>query len=69
MRKAGHKLRMEEVRYAHKILDGKHEEKRNHSEDLGVDGKIILDLKLGKDCLKVWTGFIWLKIGIRVWFF
>jgi hypothetical protein len=31
---------------------------RDHSEDLGIDGRII------KDTRKiVWNGFIWLRIG------
>jgi len=32
-------------------------------EDVGVDGKIILEWILGKQGGKVWTGFIWLRIG------
>jgi hypothetical protein len=39
---------------------------RDHSEeDLGIDGKIIhvLDWILGKWGGKMWTGFIWLRIG------
>jgi hypothetical protein len=36
---------------------------RDHSEDLGVDGKITLEWILGKYSGKVWTGFIWLSIG------
>jgi len=28
---------------------------RDHSEDLGVDGKIILHWILGKQCGNVWT--------------
>jgi hypothetical protein len=38
---------------------------RYHMEDLGVNGKIILqvDWILGKDGGKVWTGSIWLRIG------
>jgi hypothetical protein len=31
---------------------------RDHSEDLGVDGRIILEWILGKYGGKVWTGFI-----------
>jgi hypothetical protein len=34
----------------------------NHTEDLGVDGK-ILEWILGKQVGKVWTGCIWLRIG------
>jgi hypothetical protein len=30
---------------------------RDHSEDLGVEGKIILECILGKWGGKVWTGF------------
>jgi hypothetical protein len=37
---------------------------RDHSEDLGVDGRSILKCILGKVGGKVWTGFIWLRIGI-----
>jgi hypothetical protein len=36
---------------------------RDQSEDLGVDGKMILEMILGKYGGKVWTGFIWLRIG------
>jgi hypothetical protein len=35
----------------------------DHSEDLGVDEKIILEWILGKYDGKVWTGFLWLRIG------
>jgi hypothetical protein len=34
----------------------------DHLEDLGVDGRIILEWSLGKYVRKVWTGFIWLRI-------
>jgi hypothetical protein len=36
---------------------------RDHSEDLGVDGKIILEWTLGKWGGKVLPGCIWLRIG------
>jgi hypothetical protein len=35
---------------------------RGHSENLGVDGK-ILEWILGKYGGKVWTGCIWARIG------
>jgi len=33
----------------------------DHSEDLGVDRRIILEYILRKYGRKVWTGFIWLR--------
>jgi len=36
---------------------------KGHLEDVGVDGKIILERILGKYGGKVWTGCIWLRIG------
>jgi hypothetical protein len=36
--------------------------RKNHSEDMGVDG-IILKWILEKKRVMVWTGFIWLRIG------
>jgi len=36
---------------------------RDHSEDLSIDGNIMLECILGKQGGKVWTGSIWLKIG------
>jgi hypothetical protein len=35
----------------------------DHSEDLGVDGKIILEWILEKCGGKEWTGCMWLRIG------
>jgi len=37
---------------------------RDHAEDLGVDGRIILEWILGKYGGKVRTGFIWLRYGL-----
>jgi hypothetical protein len=37
--------------------------KIDHSEDVGIDLKIILHQILGTQGGKVWTGCIWLKIG------
>jgi hypothetical protein len=36
---------------------------RDHFEDLGIDGKIILEWILGKEGGIVWTGCVWLWIG------
>jgi hypothetical protein len=35
----------------------------DHFEDLGVDGKIMLELILGKLDGRMWTGFVWHRIG------
>jgi hypothetical protein len=36
---------------------------RDHSKDLDVDGKIILEYILRKKGGKAWSGFIWIRIG------
>jgi hypothetical protein len=36
---------------------------RYHSENLGIDGRIILKWILEKSDGKVWTGFVWSKTG------
>jgi hypothetical protein len=36
---------------------------RDNLEDSGVDGRIILEQIIGKQCRKVWTGFIWERMG------
>jgi hypothetical protein len=36
---------------------------RDHSEDIGVDGMIILKRILEEQGWKMWIGFIWLRIG------
>jgi hypothetical protein len=36
---------------------------RDHSEELGVNGEIILEWILEKHPENIWTGFIWLRIG------
>jgi hypothetical protein len=38
-------------------------EGKNLSEDLGIDGRILLEWILGKQSGKVWTGFICLRKG------
>jgi hypothetical protein len=50
---------MGEMRNAYNILVGK-PERKNHLEDLGVDGKISERI-LGKTGGRVWTGCIWLR--------
>jgi hypothetical protein len=40
-----------------------HVKEGNKLEDLGVDGKIILEWILEKQGGKVWIGCIWLRIG------
>jgi hypothetical protein len=37
--------------------------RRDHSEELGVDGRIILEWNLGRYGRRVWNGCIWLRIG------
>jgi hypothetical protein len=46
----------------HTILRSVNLKERDHSEDLGVDGRIILEWISGEGGGKVWTGFIWLRI-------
>jgi len=36
---------------------------RNHLEDLGVDGRILLKCIFKKWDRKSWTGLLWLRIG------
>jgi hypothetical protein len=36
---------------------------RDHAEDLGVDGKIIIEWIFGEYNGKLWPGFMWLRIG------
>jgi len=57
MRRTGLEAGAGEMRKLYRILDGRHEGK-NHSEDLDVEGRIILEWILGKWDGKVWTGFI-----------
>jgi hypothetical protein len=36
---------------------------KRHSEDLGMDGRVILECIIRKYCGKVWTGSMGLRIG------
>jgi hypothetical protein len=53
---------MVEGRGAYRILVGR-PEGRNHLEDPGVDGRIILKWIFKKWDGMVWPGLIWLRIG------
>ena len=53
---------IEERRGVHRVLLGKHEEK-NHLEDPGVDGRIILRWIFRKWDVRLWFGSSWLRIG------
>jgi hypothetical protein len=52
MRWAGQVVRMGEMRNAYNVLVGRPEEK-NHLEDLGIDGRIILERILRKQGVEV----------------
>jgi hypothetical protein len=36
---------------------------KDHSEDINVEGRIILERILGEKCGKLWTALIWFRIG------
>jgi hypothetical protein len=40
-----------------------HRKGRGNFEDLGIDGRIILQWTVGKYYGKLWTGLIWSRIG------
>jgi hypothetical protein len=57
-----HVANMGDMRNAYKILVGK-PERKNHSGDLGEEGKIILEWILWKQGGSLCTVLIWLRIG------
>ena len=63
MRWSGHVASMGERRGIYRVLVGKPEGK-NHLVDPGVDGRIILRWIFRKWDVRIWTGLIWLRIGI-----
>jgi hypothetical protein len=50
------------VKKAYKILATRSEE--DHSEDLGVDGRVVLEFIFAKWVGKMWTDFIWLRTAL-----
>ena len=57
-----HSARMGESRGVYRIVVGKPEGK-NHLEDRGLDGRVILSWIFSKWDVWAWTGSMWLRIG------
>jgi hypothetical protein len=64
MRWAGHVEPMEEIKM-HTIFLLENMDGRDNLVELSIDGKIILERILGKDGRRMWTGFIWLRVGTK----
>jgi hypothetical protein len=62
-----HVVRVGEMSNTYKILVGKPEGKSGHSEDVSVDGKVILDWILEKSGGNLWTGCVWVTTGTSGW--
>jgi hypothetical protein len=63
MRWEGHVARMEGGVKCIKRMWQVNLKGRNRSEQLGVNARIILEWILEKYSVKLWTRFIWLRIG------
>jgi hypothetical protein len=37
--------------------------RRDHSKDLGADGRVVLKWSIGKQGRRIWIEFTWLRIG------
>jgi hypothetical protein len=62
IRWGGYESQMGERRGVYKVFLSKHEGE-SHLEELGVDGRIILQWIFKKwDGEGIWTGFIWLRV-------
>jgi hypothetical protein len=53
---------MGKSRGVYRVLVGKPDE-RDHLEDPGIDGRIILRCIFKKWIVRTWTGSMWLRIG------
>jgi len=62
MRCVGHVACMGEGRGVYRVLVGRPKAK-DHWEDLGIGGRIILKWTLGRQGSMEQTGLIWLRIG------
>jgi hypothetical protein len=65
MRRTKHEVCMGDRRVSYRVLmrDLRDQRERDHFEDTGVDGRIILRWFFRKRDEEVWTGLIWLRIG------
>jgi hypothetical protein len=44
------------------IFQSEHLKRRDHLEDVGISGRVILELILDKLGIRVYSGFTWLRI-------
>jgi hypothetical protein len=60
-----HVARIGKMRNAYSFFFSENLKEGDHSEDIGLDGKIILKCIVGKKGEKVWTGCVWLRLGTK----